>query len=185
MNDNLYTCEQCGKVKEADMPCHKMRFCSRQCSNKWNWNKRLDKGKEIECTMLCGNYLWIRKGEMTDDGRPIHSKFCSQKCFGKYRKQIYMPFLKPFKKGKPSWNKGITMDIEFRVKCKIRAEYQWKDLDYREKQMKRDFTKLGIIGTRALKEYWSHPENAKKRWTGKDIQKKYLEKIGVKNGRSN
>ena len=69
------------------------------------------------------------------------------------------------------------MDIQFKKRCKERAKEQWKELSYREKQMKRDLTKFHRAGAKALKEW---RKKNKPIWTGKDIQERFLKKLGVK-----
>lgn len=179
-------CDICGKEKIYKNKHLASRTCSHKCGLILGWRKR-ERGKEIECTMLCGRMIWARKGELTEDGRPIHALFCSNKCFYDYRKTIYMPFIKPFPKGKKSWNAGMTMNIDFRIKCKMRAERQWKDLDFREKQMKRDRTELNKIGTITLNKWRKNYINKHgveayaelSRGGSRKVHKDFMKKIGV------
>ncbi len=175
--DRLYTCEKCGKIREAEYPALRKRFCSFECSNQWKWDSVRKHERKIEyncnqCNKLCKK----PKTQIFIEG-----VFCSNKCFYEYRRNNPPTWLIHFPKRHVPYNKGKTMDMDYRILCKARAERQWKDLDFREKQMKRtDREKLQRAGQRALKIFWSKPENQwRRKKAGKVLHQRFLEKVGA------
>lgn len=176
-NPILYICEHCGLFRFADMPCKVKRFCSFSCSNQWKWdNLRVKERKVVYYCNQCKKECYKIKTYKYKEGA-----FCSKECFYKSRKQNPPNWLNPFPKGHKSWNQGKSMDLEFRIFCKHRAENQWKDLNFREKQMKRtDRLKFNKAGIKALRIYWQNPINKWKRTqAGKTLHDKFLEKVGI------
>lgn len=177
--DREYSCEKCGKVREAKYPSFKKRFCSFKCSNQWKWDNVRKHERKIEynckqCDKICKK----PKTYVFKEG-----PFCSNKCFYNSRIGKFPPWLKDFcyQKDHKVWNKGKTMDMDYRVLCKIRAENQWKGLNFREKQMKRMYkNKFNMAGVRALKLFWSKPENSwRRKKAGKILHQRFLEKVGA------
>ena len=176
-------CELCGKEKEYPYPSWVKRFCSHKCSNQWKWDNLREKGKNINC-FFCGKEHWRRKGEIENVNKVKEGWFCSKQCFYKSRKGNRMYWLEEFylKKGNIPWNKGMEMSEEFKLRCVERAKEQWTDIKFREKQMKRDFTKFIEGGNKFREDY--KKKHGKyptiKNGGGKAVQKKYLQKLGIK-----
>ena len=165
-------CENC-KNEFNVMPCmsHK-RFCSNKCSSIIR-GKNLRRGFYLPCP-ICNRPTYISLN-YTDPNSSSYGKlrFCSRICNNKW-KSINNHCFSPFKKGYKTWNKGIKMSVEFRKKCSKRAKEQWRDLDFREKQMKRDNTNFINAGKKALKNYYPNAE-----LSSKAREKKFLIKVGV------
>ncbi len=143
-------CELCGKEKEYSYKSVVKRFCSYKCSNQWKWDNVRKKGGMVNC-FFCGKEHWRRKGELEKEIK--EGFFCSKECFYNFRKGKIPIWLEGFSKGHLPWNKGLKLSNEFKEKCRKRAKEQWKDLNFREKQMKRDFSYLAELGKVALKKW--------------------------------
>lgn len=177
--------KKCKNCRKNRVKSKERIFCSHKCKVQYAWSE-----KRRGCFMLCcncGKPIWIplRYFSVKTKGKYNNikeGKFCNAKCFAKFR-ETEIPFWLEnggFKKGNISWNTGKKLSKEFSDKCKVRAVKQWKDLSFREKQMKRDFSKLSKLGTTKLNEYY---KNHKRIGTTKN-RKNFMNKIGVKYGRN-
>lgn len=177
-------CERCGKESIYPYPSAGKRFCSRKCSNQWKWDHLYAKGKYMPCAH-CGKMVWTpkrfieRPKEYMKEGR-----FCSCTCFYNSRKGRIPKGFKPFPKNHKPWNSGKRMSPEFRERCRILTSQRWKDLSFREKQLARDFTKIGQIGSKALQKYRKSYFNAHGFYPGREsaqvVRRKFLRKLGVR-----
>jgi len=186
--DRIYRCKKCGKVKEAEYPSHKKTFCSHQCKSQWDWEHVRPRGDYLPC-FQCGKLHWTPLRYFRDPDKYLkEGKFCSSNCFYEFRTGTLLPQIskslkKRYANGLKPWNKGKELSKEYKEKCRVRAINQWKDLNFREKQMKRDHTKFAKAGAKALKEY--HKKHGfyqiEKLGGGKAVGRKYLkEKLGIK-----
>ncbi len=183
IEDRTYICEKCGKEVEAKYPSLKKRFCSFKCSNQWKWDNLRKKGYYVPCSE-CGKLHWRPLRYIENKVEIKEGLFCSQKCFYKSRKGKSINWLEKFPKGHTPWNKGKSMPLEFKEKCTARAIKQWKDQDFINKQMSRDFSYLPISGKEALQKWRKENPEAYYiylRKAGAIIHKKYLIKLGVLN----
>lgn len=175
-------CEKCGIEKEYKCPSLVKRFCSHKCSNKWKWDNVRKKGAFLNC-FSCGKEHWKAKRYLENPEKYIREGvFCSKKCFYDSRRGKDLPWLKDkcFKKGLIPWNKDKKLSKEFSEQCRLRAIHQWEDLEFRKKQMARDFSKWSNAGRKALKENNIKPLSKKGKTGGDYLAQKFLKKIGVK-----
>lgn len=182
--DRLYICKKCGKIVEADTPSQKRDFCSFKCSNQWKWDNIRNKEKRdiLKC-YWCGKEVKHSKNKIIIEG-----VFCSKECFynnriGRKNEKTSKTLIKLYSSGRISpWNKNKKMSKEFSLKCKKRAEDQWKNKEFREKQNKRDLSYLPKLGEIALKKWRKeHPEEViiAQQKAGKILHERYLRKLGV------